>query len=381
MSKKFFILMTILVLASMVLAACQPAATPTAAPEPTAVPEPTKAPEPTAVPEPTKAPEPTAVPEVKIKACQVTDTGGIDDKTFNQTAWKGVQDAVAELGVEGKFLESQQQTDYEKNLNAFIEEGCDLVIPVGFLLGDATAKVAGENPDQKIAIVDVNYLDAPNLLGMGFAVDQPSFLAGYLSAAISKTGVIGTYGGIQIPPLEPFMTGFYMGAMEYNTRHSASVKVLGWDPVAKTGLFTGNFESLDDGRRMAETLMDEGADVIFPVAGPCGLGSAAAITERGNAWMIGVDTDMTISSPEYKPILVTSVLKNMDKAVFDAIKAVVDGTFAGGAANVYTGTFTNDGVGLAPYYDNAGLVSAELQAELDQIKQDIIDGKINPMGM
>jgi len=384
MTKKLYSLLTILVLAALALSACAtPAAeTPTTAPQPTqAAPEPTQAPEPTAVPttapEPTEPPaEPTTAP-VAVKACQVTDVGGIDDKTFNQTAWKGVQDAMADLGVEGKFLESQQQTDYEKNINAFIEEGCDLIIPVGFLLGDATAAAAAANPDQKFAIVDVDYLDFPNLLGMGFSVDQPSFLAGYLSAALSQTGIIGTYGGIQIPVLEPFMTGFYNGAMEYNARHDADVQVLGWDPVAKTGLFTGNFESLDDGRRMAETLMDEGADIIFPVAGPCGLGSAAAIAERGNAWMIGVDTDMTVSSPEYKPILITSVLKNMDKAVYDTIKAVVDGTFEGGK---YLGTFTNDGVGLAPYYDNESMVPAEIQAELDEIKQDIIDGTINPMG-
>jgi len=349
MTKKLSFVVAVLLLASMVLAACQPqAAAPTAAP--------------------TEAPQP------KLKVCQVTDVGGIDDKTFNATAWKGVQDAVKDFGVDGKFLESQQQTDYEKNINAFIEEKCDLIVTVGFLLGDATKAAAEANPDQKFAIIDFAYDPVlPNVLGLVFSVDQPSFMAGYLAAGMSKTGKVGTYGGIQIPVLEPFMTGFYMGAQAYNEKHGTSVQVLGWDPAAKTGLFTGNFESLDDGRRMAETLMDEGADIIFPVAGPCGLGSAAAIKERGGAYMIGVDTDMTVSSPEYTDILLTSVLKNMDKAVYDATKQVIDGTFKGG---VYVSTLTNEGVGLASYHNLDSQVPAELKAEIDQLKADIRDGKV-----
>jgi len=343
MYKKLSLVMAVLVIATMLLAACKPAP---AAP-------------------------------AKTKVCQVTDVGGIDDKTFNQTAWKGVQDAMEKLGVNGKYLESQQQTDYEKNINSFIEEKCDLIVPVGFLLGDATQKAAQANPNQKFAIVDYAYDPAlPNVLGLVFSVDQPSFMAGYLAAGMSKTGKVGTYGGIQIPVLEPFMTGFFNGVSYYNKQKGAAVEVLGWDPLTKTGLFTGNFESLDDGRRMAETLMDEGADVIFPVAGPCGLGSAAAIQERGNAIMIGVDTDMTVSSPEYTGILVTSVLKNMDVAVFDAAKMVQDGKFEGG---LYVGTMTNGGVGLASYHDFDSKVPADLKAEVEQVGKDIAKGVIDPM--
>jgi basic membrane protein A len=172
------------------------------------------------------------------------------------------------------------------------------------------------------------------------------------------------------------MTGFYNGAMYYNSKNGTNVQVLGWDPASKTGVFTGNFESLDDGRRVAETFMDEGADVIFPVAGPCGLGSAAAIKERGGAYMIGVDTDMFVSAPEYASILLTSVLKNMDVAVFDSAKMVVDGKFA---PDLYVGTYTNGGVGLASYHDLESVVPEALKAEVAQIGQDIIDGKIDPM--
>ena len=314
-----------------------------------------------------------AAPAAKIKACQVTDTGGIDDKSFNATAYKGVTDAVAQLGVEGKFLESQQQTDYEKNINAFLDEGCDLIITVGFLLGDATAAAAGANPNQKFSIVDVDYLDFPNLLGQAFKTDQAAFLAGYVAAAVTQTGKVGTFGGIQIPTVTIFMDGFAMGVQYYNSKKGTSVEVLGWDPATQTGLFTGNFESTDDGRAMGETLMDEGADIIMPVAGPVGLGTAAAVQERGGGYIIGVDSDWTLTSPEYTDITLTSVLKKMDVTTFNAIKAVVDGTFAGGLT---VGTMENGGVALADFHSLDSMVSAELKAELEQIKAAIIAGTI-----
>src|SRR3990170_2893634 len=314
-----------------------------------------------------------AAPAAKIKACQVTDTGGIDDKSFNATAYKGVTDAVAQLGVEGKFLESQQQTDYEKNINAFLDEGCDLIITVGFLLGDATAAAAGANPDQKFSIVDVDYLDFPNLLGQAFKTDQAAFMAGYVAAAVTQTGKVGTFGGIQIPTVTVFMDGFALGVQYYNSQKGTSVEVLGWDPATQTGLFTGNFESTDDGRLMGETLMDEGADIIMPVAGPVGLGTAAAAQERGGVYIVGVDNDWAVVNSDYASITLTSVLKNMDVTTLAAIQAALDGTFAGG---VTVGTLANGGVGLAEFHDLSAMVSADLQAELDQVKADIIAGTI-----
>jgi basic membrane protein A len=314
-----------------------------------------------------------AAPAAKVKACQITDTGGIDDKSFNATSYKGVTDAVAQFGIEGKYLESQQQTDYEKNINAFIDEGCDLIITVGFLLGDATAAAAGANPEQKFSIVDVDYLDFPNLLGQAFKTDQAAFLAGYVAAAVTQTGKVGTFGGIQIPTVTVFMDGFAMGVQYYNSQKGTSVEVLGWDPATQTGLFTGNFESTDDGRAMGETLMDEGADIIMPVAGPVGLGTAAAVQERGGGYIIGVDSDWTLTSPEYTDITLTSVLKKMDVTTFNAIKAVVDGTFAGG---VTVGTMENGGVALAEFHNLDSMVSAEVKAELETIKAGIIAGTI-----
>lgn len=345
MFKKIYILMAVLIVASMALAACQPTAAPT---------------------------EPAAPSTPALKVCQITDTGGIDDKSFNATAWAGVERAQAELGAEIKYLESQQQTDYEKNINAFVEDKCDLIVTVGFLLGDATAAGAAANTSQKFAIVDYGYDPViPNVLALTFATDQAAFLAGYAAAGATKTGKVGTFGGIQIPTVTVFMDGFAMGVKYYNEKHGTNVEVLGWDVDAQTGSFTGNFESTDDGRIYGQTLMDEGADIIMPVAGPVGLGTAAAVQERGNAWIIGVDTDWTVSASQYTPIVFTSVLKKMDVAVFDAAKAVQGGTFAGG---FYSGTLANGGVDISPVA--AGTISDELRAELAQVKADIIAGTI-----
>jgi phosphate/phosphite/phosphonate ABC transporter binding protein len=360
-------LMSILAVFSMLLAACVPAATPTEAPAPVQ----TEAP---AAPVATEAPAATEAPKAAFKACQVTDTGGIDDKSFNATAWKGVEDAVKAYNIEGKYLESQQQTDYEKNINAFIDEKCDIIITVGFLLGDGTKAAAEKNPDQKFSIVDYAYDPTiPNVLGQVFSTDQAGFLAGYVAAGVSKTGKVGTFGGIQIPTVTAFMDGYALGVKAYNEKRGTKVEVLGWDPFAQTGLFTGNFESTDDGRTMGETLMDEGADIIMPVAGPVGLGTAAAVKERGNAYIIGVDSDWYLTAPDYKDIVLTSVMKNMDITTMAAIKSVMDGTFAGG---VTVGDLKNGGVGLAPFHDLEAAVPADLVTELDAIKADILAGTL-----
>ncbi len=374
MRSKWHAILSLLVLTSLVLVACGGAAQPTEAPE-----QPQPAPPETEAPMETEAPAPaeTEAAAPAFKACQVTDVGGIDDRSFNATAWKGVQDAMADFGIEGKFLESQQQTDYEKNINAFIEEGCDIIITVGFLLGDATKAAAEANPDQKFAIVDFAYDPAlPNVLGLVFSTDQAAFLAGYVAAGVTQTGKVGTFGGIQIPPVTVFMDGFALGVRYYNEQHGTNVEVLGWDPETQTGLFAGNFESTDDGRRLGEALMDEGADIILPVAGPVGLGTAAAAQERGNAYIIGVDTDWTVSSPEYADITLTSIMKNMDVAVYNAIQQVLEGTFQGG---VFVGTLENNGVGIAPFHELDSMVSDDLKAQLEEVRQGIINGEIQTL--
>jgi basic membrane protein A len=309
-------------------------------------------------------------------ACQVTDTGGIDDAGFNQTAWKGVQDSIAEYGIEGRFLESQAEADYEANLNSLLGGACDVIITVGFLMGDATAASAAANPDQKYSIVDFAYDPTiPNVIGQVYATDQAAFLAGYLAAGMTQTGVLGTFGGINIPPVTVFMDGFVHGANHYNSVHGTEVTVLGWNPESKEGLFTGNFDSLDDGRAFAQNLYDEGADIVMPVAGPVGLGSASLANELGTDELkiIGVDADQTQTDPDRAGVYLTSVLKRMDATVQAVIKAAMDGTFEGG---LIVGTLENGGVGLAPFHSFEDAVPADLKAEIEAIRAAIVDGSL-----
>jgi basic membrane protein A len=313
-------------------------------------------------------------------ACQVTDVGGIDDSGFNQTAWKGVQDSMKAYGIDGRYLESQSETDYEPNLNALLDANCDVIISVGFLMADATATSAGANPDAKFSIVDMAYNPTiPNVLGMVFATNEAAFMAGYLAAGMTQTGVVGTFGGINIPPVTGFMDGFYYGVAYHNSQKGTSVQVLGWNPESKDGLFTGNFESLDDGRAFAQNLYDEGADIVMPVAGPVGLGSAALAAELGTDALkiIGVDADQTQTDPGNADVYLTSVLKRMDSTVMQVIKQTMDGKFAGG---MMVGTLANEGVSLAPYHSFDSAVPAALKAEIETIRTDIIAGSINVGG-
>jgi basic membrane protein A len=368
---------------AVLVAACSSGASPTPAPTTAPTEAPTAAPTaaPTEAPTaaPTEAPSPTAAPKA-FKACQVSDTGGIDDKGFNANAWKGMQDAAAELGIETKFLESKAETDYERNLQQFIDEKCDMIVTVGFLLGDATAKFANANPLTEFAIVDFAYdPKIQNVTGLVFQTDEAAMLAGYLAAAMSKSGKIGTFGGINIPPVTIFMNGLAAGINYYNQKNGASVELLGWDPTAADGkgdgTFTGDFSDKDKGKQVTLSFIQEGADVIVPVAGPVGLGAAAAVQENkdNGVMLIGVDTDQFESAPEFGDVTLTSILKRIDNAVKAAIKSSYDNTFMGGVMN---NTLANEGVGLAPFHDFDGAVSADVKAALDDLKAKIISGEV-----
>lgn len=315
------------------------------------------------------------VPAADFLACQVSDTGGIDDKGFNQSAYAGLEMAQEELGADINFLESTAATDYERNINTFIDEGCDLITTVGFLLGDATAAAAEANADQLFSIVDFAY-DPPydNVQGLVFDTKSASMLAGYLAAGMSQTGVVGTFGGIQIGPVTDFMIGFEAGVNFYNDENGTAVDVIGWDSASGEGTFTGDFENQDNGRQTAEALIQEGADIIFPVAGPVGLGAMAAVQDSGgDALYIGVDVDQAISVPEYEDIMLSSVLKRIDNAVFASVEQAMSGSFD---APVYVGTLENEGVGLAPYHAFDGEVPQELTDGIAALQASLISGDV-----
>jgi basic membrane protein A len=319
---------------------------------------------------------PSALPGEGKVVCEVSDSGGFDDKSFNQTAHKGVEEAQTDLGITAKFLESNSDADYTPNIQACIQQNADLIVTVGFLLGDATQAAAEANTSNNFAIVDFAYdPPVPNIQGLTFQTDQAAFLAGYLAAGMSQSGKIGTFGGINIPSVTIFMNGMAAGILKYNQDNGTSVQLLGWDPVKQDGTFTGDFTNKDNGKRVAEDLISEGADIIVPVAGPVGLGAAAAAQDAGNVSMIWVDVDGCESAPEFCSLFLTTIEKHIDVAVHDSIKAVVEGTFEGGS--VYSGTLENDGVGIAPFHEFDSQVPADLKSKLDELKAGIIDGSIS----
>lgn len=360
---------------ALVAAACgddEPAAsTTTAAPTtaaPTTAAPTTQAPTTAA---PTTLPPPDPGREVFV--CEVTDTGGVDDRSFNQSAWDGVLRAIEDFPdqVTGEFLESQDASDYQPNVQALIDKDCDLIILTGFLFIDAAFAIAPENPDTKFAIVDVGGLAVANMRELTFQTDEAAFLAGYVAAGASTTGILGTYGGIAIPSVTIFMDGYVRGADYYNTVHGTSVRVLGWNLENQTGLFTEDFNAVDIGQTISESLLDEGADIIMPVGGAIGLGLCAAITQRGgDLYHIGVDVDWNLSAAdECGAFTFTNVLKEIDPAVYNTINNVL---VLDSLGNPYLGTLANGGVGITKTGAWSDVVSSELEAEVDALAAAIV---------
>ena len=311
-----------------------------------------------------------------FQACMVTDTGGIDDRSFNASSYQGLKDAAsADKAITPSYVQSTTESDYTPNINSLIAKRCGLVVTVGFLMGDATQAAAKANPSQRFAIVDYNYSPAlPNVRGLIFNTAQAGFLGGYLAAGMTKTGTVATFGGQKLPTVTIYMDGFADGVKYYDTKHGKSVKVLGWDEASQNGTFTGDFTDQSKGRAVTQTFIQQGADIIFPVAGNVGLGAAAAVQQNGGGvHMLWVDTDGCTSAPQYCSLFISSVTKGIAVAVSKAATDAASGQFSGGN---YVGTLANDGVGLAPFHDFASQVPSSLQSELATVKQGIIDGSI-----
>jgi basic membrane protein A len=315
-----------------------------------------------------------ATEQVDFQACMVSDAGGIDDRSFNASAWKGLQDAEADLGVSATFVESKADTDYAPNINSLLQEDCGIIVTVGFLMGDATTEAATANADQPFAIVDSGP-DEPidNLKPLLFDTAQAAYLAGYLAAGLTETGTVATFGGIPIPPVTVFMDGFVDGVAKYNEDKGADVTVLGWDKESQNGSFTGDFENQNKGKQVTQNFIQQGADIILPVAGPVGLGAAAAAQEADGVNLIWVDSDGFETAPDFADLFITSVLKRIDSATFAATEEALSGEFTN---DIYVGTLENEGVGLAPYHNFEDVIPDELKSEVDALREQIISGEI-----
>jgi basic membrane protein A and related proteins len=331
-------------------------------------------------PGPARSPSATA----KFKACMVTDTGGIDDRSFNASSWQGVQEAVAAepSKITGTYLQPTSASDYTPDINTFLGEHCGIIITVSFLMGDNTETAAKADPKQKFAIVDYTYgPPVPNIDALMFDTVQDAFLGGYLAAGMTRTGKVATYGGEKLPTVTSYMDGFWDGVQYYNAQHHTHVAVLGWNEQTQNGSFTGNFTSEAAGQTLTQAFIGAGADIILPVAGNVGLGTAKAVRDADAAadgdkvTMEWVDTDGCFSAPQYCRYFLTSVTMGIQAAVKNAILTAASGTFKGGTS---IGTLANGGVVLSPYHDFATKVPASLRAELATIKAEIEDGTIKP---
>jgi basic membrane protein A len=327
-----------------------------------------------AAPDDTEAP----VEEVDYLACAVSDEGSWNDKSFNEAAYEGLLKAQDELGVQVSDAESHSIEDFEPNLSAMVAEGCDVTFAVGFNLVGPVNATAAANPDMNFVTIDGWSEGNDNLKAIEYATQESSYLAGYLAAAYSTSKVVGTYGGMNIPGVTPFMDGFYYGAKAYEAETGTPVTVLGWDPATPdVGDFVGNFADTGVAKSISAGQIEKGADVIFPVAGSLFTATSEAINESGkDVVFIGVDKDIALTSPEYADQVLTSVEKKMTDAVYDVIAQSLEEGFSGEA---YLGTLENNGTGLSEFYDFDSKIGDDIKAKLEELKAGIIDGSIDPM--
>lgn len=305
-----------------------------------------------------------------FSVAMVTDTGGIDDRSFNQSTWEGIQKWGKEEGVEKgdggyDYLQSASDSDFTTNINNLVRRNFDLVFAVGYKLEDSVKEVANQQKDAKIAIIDSVVPDYDNVASIMFKANEASYLAGVAAALESKTGKVGFLGGMESDIIDGFEAGFVAGAKAADPKVKVDVQ------------YAGSFGDAAKGQTIAKRMYDGGADIVFHAAGGTGQGlftEAIAQKKAGNdVWAIGVDRDQYDEGKvdDKTNIVMTSVLKRVDVAAEDMIKRTKDGDFPGGETVTYG--LKDDGVGLA---DSHGAISDKTQKEVDKAQQDIVDGKI-----
>ena len=328
---------------------------------------------------------PIATAAAPVKACVALDTGGVDDHSFNESAWVGAQASDKVTKTKATYLPAATSADFVPNIKKFIDQKCTIIIGVGFAIGGALIAAAVANPNVKFAIVDndgadhgPNFDQYPgktfkNLKPLQFATDESSFLAGYLAAGVSKTGKVATYGGAPYGTVTIFMDGFVKGVNYYNKVKSKTVKVLGWDIATQKGEFVGDFQNSAKALQISKSFEQQGADVILPIAGGLGGVTAGNSMASKKSLVLGVDSDFFLTAPQYRSVLLSSVMKGVGTSILGVITDTVNGTYTSAS---YYGTLANKGTYLAPYHDLAKKVPAKLQGEIRAIQADIISGSL-----
>lgn len=289
----------------------------------------------------------------------IFDLGGKFDKSFNEAAHNGAQRWAEETGGKYREIELQSEAQREQALRRFAESGANPVVTMGFAMADALSVVAPDYPDTKFVAVDVTWLDAPNIRQIGFAEHEGSYLVGMMAAMASKSGTVGFIGGMDIPLIRHFGCGYAQGAKAVNP----DVKII----ANMTGTTPSAWNDPVKGSELTKSQISQGADVIYAAAGGTGVGVLQTAADE-NILSIGVDSNQNYLHPGK---VLTSMLKRVDVAVYDAMKA---------GADVETGVFTlglaEEGVGYALDDNNAPLVSDEMKSAVDAARQQIIDGKL-----
>ena len=334
--KKLFVLLAVLLITAMVLPACAPA-------------------------------EADCTSEDVFCVGLVTDVGKINDKSFNQSAWEGVQRAEKELGAKVQYIETADAKDYAKNIATFGDAGYDVIVTVGFNLGEATDAAAATYPNAKFIGVDqFQAADVPGVAGLNFPEDNAGFLVGALAAMMSKSNKIGAVCGTDaVPPVWRFGEGYKAGAAYADQQMGTTTEVF---VVYHSDVgFDKTFTDPEWGSATAKSMMDQGADAIFGCGGITGNGAITAAAQAG-AYAIGVDTDQYLTLPEAAPRMLSSAMKLITPGVFDLIKMAQDGTFP-------TGNYFGD-AGYAPYHDLENEVPADVKAKMEEINKGLLDGSI-----
>ena len=334
--KKLYVLLAVLLVAAMILPACAPAA-------------------------------PDCKDEKTFCVGLVTDVGKINDKSFNQSAWEGVQRAEKELGATVQYIETADAKDYAKNMATFADAGYDVIVTVGFNLGEATVAAAGTYPNVKFIGVDqFQSADTPGVAGLSFPEDNAGFLVGALASMMSKSNKIGAVCGTDaVPPVWRFGEGYKAGAAYADGMKGTTTEVF---VVYHSDVgFDKTFTDPEWGASTAQSMMDQGADAIFGCGGITGNGAITKAAQSG-AYAIGVDTDQYLTLPEAAPRMLSSAMKLITPGVFELIQLAKDGKFP-------VGNYYGD-AGYAPFHDLDSEVPADVKAEMEKIAAGLLDGSI-----
>lgn len=288
-----------------------------------------------------------------FKVGLITDTGGINDESFNQSSWEGLNLAIDDFGITANYLEAASESDYATNLATFVDEDYDLIICVGYMLADACAEAAEANPDIAFAIIDDSTIEMDNVTCLMFEQEQAAYLAGYAAGLTTESDIIGFVLGMSSETMHQFGYGYLAGAIDANP----DVTVLQYN--------ANSFADAATGKADAQAAITNGADVVFHAAGGTGLGVIEACSEAG-IYAIGVDSDQSSVAPE---VVLTSALKRVDTAVYDTVEKLLNGTLEGG---VVTYDLSVDGVGIV----TPGLLSDDAVTAIESVKEQIADGTI-----